>query len=59
MAVQPVDVMEKVHELFLERDIDGIAGLLAEDAVIEFPFSPPGIPEHRAESSVGSPTVGA
>ena len=39
------EVMATVHPLFLDRDVDGIAGLLAEDVVIENPFAPANLPE--------------
>ncbi|MFL6140966.1 MAG: nuclear transport factor 2 family protein [Labedaea sp.] len=38
------ELMATVHRLFLDRDVDGIAGLLAEDVVIENPFAPADLP---------------
>jgi ketosteroid isomerase-like protein len=40
----PQELVERVHTLFLAGDVDGIAGLVAEDVVIENPFAPAGHP---------------
>ena len=61
------EVMATVHRLFLNRDVDGIAGLLAEDVVIENPFAPANLPDriegretfraHLAERLAATPVV--
>jgi uncharacterized protein len=46
MMTQPTpdQVLERRRELLLNHDTDGFAGLFAEDAVIELPFTSPGLP---------------
>jgi ketosteroid isomerase-like protein len=41
----PYEVITQVHGLFLKRDVEGMADLLAEDVVVEHPFPSPRIPE--------------
>jgi uncharacterized protein len=40
----PAQVLECRRELLLNHDTDGFADLFAEDAVIELPFTAPGLP---------------
>jgi uncharacterized protein len=52
MSADPVEVFQRGVELLLAKDMAGFVGLYAEDAVMEFPFAPPGRPgrlEGRAE----------
>ena len=43
-AATPADVLARRRQLTLSRDVDGYAGLFAPDAVVEWPFAPPGAP---------------
>jgi uncharacterized protein (TIGR02246 family) len=40
----PADVLTRRRRLILSGDADGFADLFAPDAVIEWPFAPPGTP---------------
>lgn len=42
MTMTPVEVFEKTLELVLAHDMQGYAGLWAEDGSMEFPFAIPG-----------------
>lgn len=44
-------VLLKSIELLAAMDLDGYVGLFAEDAVIEFPFAPPGRPDRLDDPS--------
>jgi uncharacterized protein len=43
-SVTPPDVLTRRRRLILSGDADGFADLFAPDAVIEWPFAPPGAP---------------
>ena len=38
------ELLERAHQRFLDRDLDGVVDLMAEDVVIENPFAPDGFP---------------
>lgn len=38
------EMLERVIPLLLSKDLNGFAGLFAEDGVFELPFAPPGVP---------------
>jgi hypothetical protein len=38
------ELLESAHRRFLDRDLDGVVDLVAEDVVIENPFAPEGFP---------------
>ncbi|WP_310967048.1 MULTISPECIES: nuclear transport factor 2 family protein [unclassified Amycolatopsis] len=40
------DFVEHALDLLLKHDMNGFAGLWAEDGVLEFPFAGPGYPNH-------------
>jgi ketosteroid isomerase-like protein len=40
----PREVVECVHRLVLDRDVEGQADLFAPDGVLEWPFAPAGVP---------------
>ncbi|MCO1580045.1 nuclear transport factor 2 family protein [Crossiella sp. SN42] len=44
----PRQVFEHALELLLAKDMDGFAGLWAEQGVLEFPFAAPGAPTRLA-----------
>jgi uncharacterized protein len=44
MAQTPTDVFRRGVALLLAKDMPGFIGLFADDAVMEFPFAPPGRP---------------
>ena len=45
LSTTPADVLARRRQLMLDGDADGLAGLFAPDAVIEFTFhGPPGTP---------------
>lgn len=51
-APTPTDVLRRGLDLLLAKDMPGFIGLYADDAVMEFPFAPPGAPrrlEGRAQ----------
>ena len=50
MPSDPVEVFRQGMELLLDKDMAGFIGLFADDAVMEFPFAPPGRPD-RLEGS--------
>jgi ketosteroid isomerase-like protein len=41
----PQEILEQSHALFIKRDADGIADLMAEDVVVENPFAPARLPD--------------
>jgi uncharacterized protein len=43
-SATPADVLVRRSHLILNGDADGFADLFAPDAVIEVPFTPPGVP---------------
>jgi hypothetical protein len=43
-SATPTDVLTRRRRLILSGDADGFADLFAPDAVIEWPFAPPGAP---------------
>ena len=44
MTQEPRQVVERVHRLVLDGDIEGQADLFAPDGVLEWPFAPAGVP---------------
>jgi ketosteroid isomerase-like protein len=42
----PRAVLDKAHEFFLKKDLNGFADLFAEDGSHELPFAPPGVPKY-------------
>ena len=44
----PREVVELVHRLVLDRDVEGQADLFAPDGVLEWPFAPAGVAAPRA-----------
>jgi uncharacterized protein len=45
MPSDPVEVFDHGLKLLLDKDMVGFIGLFTDDAVIEFPFAPPGRPD--------------
>ncbi|WP_017607558.1 nuclear transport factor 2 family protein [Nocardiopsis xinjiangensis] len=45
MPSDPVEVFHQGLDLLLDKDMDGFIGLFTDDAVMEFPFAPPGRPD--------------
>ena len=51
-VASPRAVVERLHRLVLDHDVEGQADLYAPDGVLEWPFAPEGVPrrlEGRAE----------
>jgi ketosteroid isomerase-like protein len=44
MHATPTDVLRQAMRLLLDKDMAGFVALFADDAVMEFPFAPPGQP---------------
>ncbi|NIK58419.1 nuclear transport factor 2 family protein [Kribbella shirazensis] len=40
------EVLERAHELFLNKDLNGFAEMFAKDGAHELPFAPPGVPKY-------------
>lgn len=43
-TASPREVVERLHRLVLDQDIEGQADLYAPDGVLEWPFAPEGVP---------------
>ncbi len=41
---EPREVVERIHRLVLDGDVEGQADLFAPDGVLEWPFAPAGVP---------------
>lgn len=44
MSSNPADLFHRAMKLLLAKDMAGFVALFADDAVLEFPFAPPGQP---------------
>ena len=43
-ALSAQEILERAHQLFLQKDLNSFADMFAEDGIHELPFAPPGVP---------------